>query len=91
MVVEGMRTDSLFIGNTGIRVSQALSFAIVLVCGVILLVNSIRYTMNPKPIEGVDYYPPMTEKEWAAHERKLARRKRAKDKRKALWNKITGK
>ena len=91
MIVEGMRTDSLFIGNTGIRVSQALSFAIVLVCGVILLVNSIRYTMNPKPIEGVDYYPPMTEKEWAAHERKLARRKRAKDWRSAKKNLIKSK
>ena len=91
MIVEGMRTDSLFIGNTGIRVSQALSFAIVLVCGVILLVNSIKYTMNPKPIEGVDYYPPMTEKEWAAHERKLARRKRAKDWRSAKKNLIKSK
>lgn len=79
MIVEGMRTDSLFIGNTGIRVSQALSFAIVLVCGVLLVIKLIKYTKNPKPIEGVDFYPPMTDKEWAAHERKLARRKRAKD------------
>ena len=79
MIVEGMRTDSLFIGNTGIRVSQALSFAIVLVCGVLLIIKLIKYTKNPKPIEGVDFYPPMTDKEWAAHERKLARRKRAKD------------
>ena len=79
MIVEGMRTDSLFIGNTGIRVSQALSFAIVLVCGVLLIIKLIKYTKNPNPIEGVDFYPPMTDKEWAAHERKLARRKRAKD------------
>jgi phosphatidylglycerol:prolipoprotein diacylglycerol transferase len=90
MIVEGMRTDSLFIGNTGIRVSQALSFAIVLVCGTLLVIKLIKYTKNPQPIEGVDFYPPMTEKEWAAHERKIARRKRAKDKRRALWNKITG-
>ncbi len=79
MIVEGMRTDSLFIGNTGIRVSQVLSFAIVLVCGVLLVIKLIKYTKNPQPIEGVDFYPPMTEKEWAAHERKLARRKKAKD------------
>ena len=90
MIVEGMRTDSLFIGNTGIRVSQALSFAIVLVCGVLLVIKLIKYTKNPMPIEGVDFYPPMTEKEWAAHLRKLDRRKRAKDKRRALWNKIKG-
>lgn len=90
MIVEGMRTDSLFIGNTGIRVSQALSFAIVLVCGVLLVIKLIKYTKNPMPIEGVDFYPPMTEKEWAAHLRKLDRRQRAKDKRRALWNKIKG-
>ena len=88
MIVEGMRTDSLFIGNTGIRVSQALSFAIVLVCGVLLLIKLIKYTKNPKPIEGVDFYPPMTEKEWAAHLRKLERRKRAKDWRRAKKNLI---
>ena len=91
MIVEGMRTDSLFIGNTGIRVSQALSFAIVLVCGTLLVIKLIKYTKNPQPIEGVDFYPPMTEKEWAAHERKIARRKKAKDKRKELWSKLTGK
>ena len=91
MIVEGMRTDSLFIGNTGIRVSQALSFAIVLVCGTLLIIKLIKYTKNPQPIEGVDFFPPMSEKEWAAHERKVERRKRAKDKRKSIWNKITGK
>ena len=91
MIVEGMRTDSLFIGNTGIRVSQALSFGIVLVCGSLLVIKLIKYIKNPQPIEGVDFYPPMSEIEWAAHERKVARRQRAKDKRKALWNKITRK
>ena len=91
MIVEGMRTDSLFIPGTSIRVSQALSFAIVLVCGVLLLINGIKYTINPKPIEGVDYYPPMSDKEWAAHERKLARRKRAKDWRTAKKNIIKSK
>ena len=91
MIVEGMRTDSLFIGNTGIRVSQALSFAIVFVCGILLIIKLIKYTKNPQPIEGVDFFPPMSEKEWAAHERKVERRKRAKDKRKAIWNKIVNK
>lgn len=91
MIVEGMRTDSLFIGNTGIRVSQALSFAIVFVCGILLIIKLIKYTKNPQPIEGVDVFPPMSEKEWAAHERKVERRKRAKDKRKAIWNKIVNK
>ena len=88
MIVEGMRTDSLYIGNTGIRVSQALSFAIFFISAVILTVKLIKYTKNPKPIEGVDFYPPMTEKEWAFHERKLARRKRAKEWRTAKKNLI---
>ena len=91
MIVEGMRTDSLYIGNTGIRVSQALSFAIVFVCGVLLVIKLIKYTKNPQPIEGVDFYPPMTEKEWAAHERKVARRKRAKDWRTSKKNIIKAK
>ena len=88
MIVEGMRTDSLYIGNTGIRVSQALSFAIVAVCGTLLVIKLIKYIKNPQPIEGVDFYPPMSEKEWAAHLRKLDRRKRAKDWRAAKKNLI---
>ena len=88
MIVEGMRTDSLYIGGTNIRVSQALSFAIVAVCGTLLVIKLIKYIKNPQPIEGVDFYPPMSEKEWAAHLRKLDRRKRAKDWRTAKKNLI---
>ncbi len=76
MIVEGMRTDSLYIGGTNIRVSQALSFCIVLVCGVLLTVLLIKYTRHPKPIEGVDFFPPKTEKELAAEQKKLERKKR---------------
>ena len=75
MIVEGMRTDSLYIGDTGIRVSQALSFGIVLVCGVLLTALLVKYTKNPKPIEGVDYFPPKTQKEIEAEEKKLQRKK----------------
>ncbi len=75
MIVEGMRTDSLYIGDTGIRVSQALSFGIVLVCGVMLIALLIKYTKHPKPIEGVDYFPPKTEKELRAEEKKQQRKK----------------
>ena len=35
--IEGLRTDSLYIGHTGIRVSQALSLVLVLCAGVLLL------------------------------------------------------
>lgn len=75
MIVEGMRTDSLYIGSTGIRVSQALSMGIVLVCGGLLTALMIKYIKHPKPIEGVDYFPPKTEKELRAEEKKLQRKK----------------
>ncbi len=56
-VVEGMRTDSLYIGNTNLRVSQLISICLVAVCFTALTVLLIKYTKNPKPIEGVDYFP----------------------------------
>lgn len=40
--IEGLRTDSLYIGNTGIRVSQLLSLVLVLFSGVMLLALSKR-------------------------------------------------
>ncbi len=56
-VIEGLRTDSLYIGNTDFRVSQLLSVAIVAVCATILIVNLVKVKKNPKPIEGVDFFP----------------------------------
>lgn len=55
-IIEGMRTDSLYIGDTGLRVSQLLSLAIVIVCSVLLVVFLAKFMKNPKPIEGVDYF-----------------------------------
>lgn len=40
--IEGLRTDSLYIGSTGIRVSQALSAALAVTAGIILFVQSKR-------------------------------------------------
>lgn len=74
-IVEGMRTDSLFIGNTNLRVSQLISLGLVVVCGTLFVVLTIRYTKHPKPIEGIDYFPPKTEKELMAEEKKLERKK----------------
>ncbi len=54
---EGLRTDSLYIGSTDIRVSQALSLAIVIACAIILIVKLIKLKKNPKPIEGIDFFP----------------------------------
>ncbi len=56
MFIEGLRTDSLYIPNTTIRVSQLLSAVLVVVCAATLIVFLIIRTKNPKPIEGVDYF-----------------------------------
>ena len=55
--VEGLRTDSLYIGNTDLRVSQVLSIAIVVVCAVFLVVKLLSLRKKPVLIEGVDYFP----------------------------------
>lgn len=41
-VVEGLRTDSLYIGSTNLRVSQLLSLALVIVCSVITVIKFIK-------------------------------------------------
>lgn len=56
-IFEGLRTDSLYIGNTDIRVSQVLSLTIVAVCAAILIANLISVHRKPRQIEGVDYFP----------------------------------
>ena len=56
MIVEGLRTDSLYIAGTTIRVSQALSAAIVIVCAVLLVALLIKFKKNPQPIDGIDYF-----------------------------------
>ena len=51
-----MRTDSLYITGTTLRVSQVLSAALALACLIALIVLLVKYTKNPKPIDGVDYF-----------------------------------
>lgn len=41
-VVEGLRTDSLYIGETGIRVSQILSLVIVAFCASLMIVRLVQ-------------------------------------------------
>ena len=41
-IIEGLRTDSLYIGSTGIRVSQALSVTIAVAGLAIIIVNRLR-------------------------------------------------
>ncbi len=55
-IVEGLRTDSLYIAGTTVRTSQVLSAALAVVCAVLLVIFLIKYTKHPKPIDGVDYF-----------------------------------
>lgn len=65
MIVEGMRTDSLYIQGTTIRVSQLLSAIIVVLFSIWLAVMFVRlkkgtlprkYLINPPPIAVADTY-----------------------------------
>lgn len=55
-VVEGLRTDSLYLGSTGIRTSQLISIIIAAVSLALLIYFTRKYTKNPKPIDGIDYF-----------------------------------
>lgn len=55
-IVEGFRTDSLYIAGTTLRVSQVISMVLAAVCLVTLIVLLIKYKKNPKPIDGIDYF-----------------------------------
>ena len=56
-IIEGFRTDSLYIGDTTLRVSQVLSFAVAMLFLAALVFMLIKTKKNPKPIEGVDFFP----------------------------------
>lgn len=61
-IIEGFRTDSLYIGDTTLRVSQVLSFAVAMLFLAALIFMLIKTKKNPKPIEGVDFFPEPTPK-----------------------------
>ena len=61
-IIEGFRTDSLYIGDTTLRVSQVLSFAVAMCFLAALVFMLIKTKKNPKPIEGVDFFPEPTPK-----------------------------
>ena len=46
--IEGLRTDSLYIGTTGIRVSQLLSIVLVLVSGTLLFLNRNNHSLQER-------------------------------------------
>ncbi len=52
-VVEGLRIDSLYIGDTNLRVSQLVSLALVLVCTIITIYKFIKLNKEKKVQENV--------------------------------------
>lgn len=50
VIIEGFRTDSLYIGDTTIRVSQMLSGILVVVCAIILVAGFVKAKNAPKAI-----------------------------------------
>ncbi len=77
--VEGLRSDSLYIGHTGLRVSQVLSVFIVAVCGALLVANLIRYKRNPLEVEGTDYIAISNDKEYNRITKALDKRAKRKN------------
>lgn len=55
-VIEGLRTDSLYIGDSGIRVSQLVSIIAVVICAATLVVMLVLRSKHPKPVEGIDFF-----------------------------------
>ena len=61
-IIEGFRTDSLYIGSSTLRVSQLLSIVVAAVFLAVLIVSLVKVKKHPRPIEGVDFFPPEEEK-----------------------------
>lgn len=68
-VVEGLRTDSLYIGQSNLRVSQVLSMLLVAICLAILIAKLVQLKKHPvafTPVETLPQeldYQPESEKE----------------------------
>ena len=56
-IIEGFRTDSLYIGSSSLRVSQLLSIVVAAAFLALLIVNLVKVKKHPRPIEGVDFFP----------------------------------
>ena len=46
--IEGLRTDSLYVGSTGIRVSQLIGFATAIFCAILLIYFKIKVKKMPE-------------------------------------------
>lgn len=83
MVVEGMRTDSLYIGSTTVRVSQLLSAIIVVVAAVLFVYFMVKYKKDRLPkalvLDDLDAMEDANKKEKEEALAKKAEKKRQKE------------
>lgn len=83
MVVEGMRTDSLYIGSTTVRVSQLLSAIIVVVAAVLFVYFMVKYKKGRLPkalvLDDLDAMEDANKKEKEEALAKKAEKKRQKE------------
>ena len=49
-IIEGFRTDSLYVAATNIRVSQALSLGLVICCALLMVAKIIEIKKNPESV-----------------------------------------
>lgn len=80
-VVEGLRTDSLYIGTTSLRVSQVLSMALVLICAAILIAKLVELKKHPVPFTPVETLP--AELDYSLEDEKAEKREKSRQVKKA--------
>lgn len=80
-VVEGLRTDSLYIGTTSLRVSQVLSMVLVLICAAILIAKLVELKKHPVPFSPVETLPP--ELDYSLEDEKAEKREKSRQVKKA--------
>lgn len=80
-VVEGLRTDSLYIGTTSLRVSQVLSMVLVLICAAILIAKLVELKKHPVPFSPVETLP--AELDYSLEDEKAEKREKSRQVKKA--------
>lgn len=80
-VVEGLRTDSLYIGTTSLRVSQVLSMVLVLICAAILIAKLVELKKHPVSFSPVETLP--AELDYSLEDEKAEKREKSRQVKKA--------
>lgn len=79
-VVEGLRTDSLYIGYTSLRVSQVLSLVLAVCCLAVMIIKLVQLKKNPVPFSPVEELPPELDYQLDTEkEEQLEKRKKVKN------------